>query len=157
MGSWLSGEIRERERVLSTFLEAEQERIARSCFDMARAFSQGATLIVHGTWPAASDAAHVAVEFMHPVIVGKRALPALALGNDPTGASRLRQLARPGDIGLGLTHGRGQRARAPASDCRPAGRRVLRRSMPGLPHDHPRDRPPRRQALIFPCPRPGTA
>jgi D-sedoheptulose 7-phosphate isomerase len=71
---------------------------------MARAFSHGATLIVHGTGPAASDAAHVAVEFMHPVIVGKRALPALALSNDPSGASRLRRLARPGDIALGLSH-----------------------------------------------------
>jgi D-sedoheptulose 7-phosphate isomerase len=102
--SRLSGEIRERERVLSTFLNHEQERIARICFDMARAFSQGATLIVHGTGPAATDAAHVAVEFMHPVIVGKRALPAVALSNDPSGASRLRNVPRPGDIGLGLTH-----------------------------------------------------
>ena len=100
----LSRVLGERERVLSTFLNHEQERIARVCFDMARAFSQGATLIVYGTGPAASDAAHVAVEFMHPVIVGKRALPALALSNDPSGASRLRHLPRPGDIALGLTH-----------------------------------------------------
>ena len=102
--SRLSAEIRERVRVLTTFLEAEQERIARVCFDMARAFSQGATLIVHGAGAAASDAAHVAVEFMHPVIVGKRALPALAISNDPSGAGRLPQLPRPGDIALGLTH-----------------------------------------------------
>src|SRR5437763_4334394 len=104
MASQPSGEIRERDRVLSTFLNDEQERIARVSFDMARAFSRGATLIVYGTGPGASDAAHVAVEFMHPVIVGKRALPALALSNDPTGASRLRHLPRPGDIALGLIH-----------------------------------------------------
>jgi D-sedoheptulose 7-phosphate isomerase len=102
--SRMSRSIADREHVLSEFLAAEQERIARVCFEMARAFSRGATLIVHGIGPAASDAAHVAVEFMHPVIVGKRALPALALSNDPSGASRLPYIPRPGDIGLGITH-----------------------------------------------------
>jgi D-sedoheptulose 7-phosphate isomerase len=97
-------ELREREQVLTAFLDREQERIGRICFDMARAFSQGATLFVHGIGPAASDAAHVAVEFMHPVIVGKRALPALALSNDPSGASHQPHLPRPGDIALGLIH-----------------------------------------------------
>jgi D-sedoheptulose 7-phosphate isomerase len=100
----LSGEIRERERVLSAFLNEEQDRIACVCFDMARAFIEGGSLIVYGSGPAASDAAHVAVEFMHPVIVGKRALPAIALSNDPSGASLRRQLPRPGDIALGLIH-----------------------------------------------------
>lgn len=102
--SRMSREIAGRESVLSAFLAAEQERIARVCFEMARAFSRGATLIVYGTGPAATDAAHVAVEFMHPVIVGKRALPALALSNDPTGASRLPYLPRRDDIALGITH-----------------------------------------------------
>jgi D-sedoheptulose 7-phosphate isomerase len=100
----MARDIATREEVLSGFLAAEQGRIARVCFEMARAFHRGATLIVHGTGPAASDAAHVAVEFMHPVIVGKRALPALALSNDPTGAGRLPHLPRPGDIALGITH-----------------------------------------------------
>jgi D-sedoheptulose 7-phosphate isomerase len=104
MAARLARQIRERERVLSNFLNAEQQSIAQICFDMARAFSQGAVLIVYGKGPAASDGAHVAVEFMHPVIVGKRALPALALGNDPSGASRLPHLPRPGDIALGLMH-----------------------------------------------------
>src|SRR5262249_44518103 len=49
---------------------------------------------------------HAAVEFMHPVIVGKRALPSIAPGNDPTGASALATLARPDDIALGISHGR---------------------------------------------------
>lgn len=95
----------ERERVLSGFLEAEQGRIALACHAMARAFARGGTLIPFGTGPAATDAAHVAVEFMHPVIVGKRALPALAPTNDPTGGSTLVLLARPDDIALGLVHG----------------------------------------------------
>src|SRR5215210_1028788 len=91
--------VSERERVLHAFLETEQDRLARACHDMARAFHQGATLIPFGTGGAATDAAHVAVEFMHPVIVGKRALPALA-----------GMPGRPGDIALGISHRRGDAA-----------------------------------------------
>ncbi len=84
----------ERERVLEAFLHAEKAAIALACHAMARAFSRGAVLHALGTAAAATDAAHVAVEFMHPVIVGKRALPALA-----------RADAAAGDIRLGIVHG----------------------------------------------------
>ncbi len=94
-----------RERVLAAFLESEKGRIALACHAMARAFARGGTLIPFGTGAAATDAAHVAVEFMHPVIVGKRALPAVAPTNDPAGAASLPRLARPDDIALGLVHG----------------------------------------------------
>ncbi len=73
---------------------------------MARAFARGGTLIAFGAGTAATDAAHAAVEFMHPVIVGKRALPALAPSSDPTGLSTLARLARPGDIALAISHHR---------------------------------------------------
>lgn len=96
--------VAERERVLADFLEAEKGQIAIACHATARAFGHGGTLFPFGTGAAASDAAHVAVEFMHPVIVGKRALPAIAPTNDPTGASTLARLARPGDIALGIVH-----------------------------------------------------
>ena len=69
------------------------------CHALARAFERGATLLAFGTDAAATDAAHVAVEFMHPVIVGKRALPALAPPND------LLALARAGDVALTIAHG----------------------------------------------------
>ncbi len=91
----LASKIAERERVLSTFLAAEQEQLALACHAMARAFTAGGTLVAWGSGAAASDAAHVAVEFMHPVIVGKRALPALAAP----------ELARAGDIAIGIVHG----------------------------------------------------
>jgi D-sedoheptulose 7-phosphate isomerase len=97
--------IQERERALLSFFEREQERLARACHELARSFAQGGTLVPFGTGAAATDAAHVAVEFMHPVIVGKRALPALAPPNDPTGASSPGHLLRGGDIALGLLHG----------------------------------------------------
>lgn len=78
-----------RARVLRDFLECEQDRLARACHDVARAFARGGTLIAHGAGPSVSDAAHVAVEFMHPVIVGKRALPAVAPEGDGVTAARL--------------------------------------------------------------------
>ena len=50
---------------------------------MAERFARGGRLIAVGRSPAArSDARHVAVEFVHPVIVGKRALPAIGLAGD---------------------------------------------------------------------------
>ncbi|MBW3554979.1 MAG: SIS domain-containing protein [Gemmatimonadetes bacterium] len=50
---------------------------------MAERFSRGGRLIACGVSPAdRSDVRHVAVEFVHPVIVGKRALPALGLTPD---------------------------------------------------------------------------
>ena len=96
----------ERERTLGAFFENEAPRIARACHDMARSFSRGGTLVAFGTGAAATDAAHVAVEFLHPVIVGKRALPALAPANDPTRESRPSRLLRADDIALALAHGR---------------------------------------------------
>lgn len=97
--------VAERERALSEFLEHEQDRLARACHELARAFARGGTLIAFGAGPAATDAAHAAVEFMHPVIVGKRALPAVAPSSDPTSLSTLERLARPGDVALALCHG----------------------------------------------------
>ena len=66
------------------------ERLARAAFDLARRFASGATMwCVAPEWP--EHARHVAVEFVHPVIVGKRALPAVAIeGRDPVAALRTR-------------------------------------------------------------------
>ena len=59
---------------------AEAEPLARCCHRMAERFARGGRLVAFGRSPAArSDARHVAVEFVHPVIVGKRALPAIGL------------------------------------------------------------------------------
>ena len=100
----LSALISERERVVRGFFEREAERLARACHAMARQFSRGGTLIPFGTGAAATDAAHATVEFMHPVIVGKRALPAISPASDPAGASTLSRLARPDDIAFAISH-----------------------------------------------------
>jgi hydrogenase maturation factor len=70
--------------------------LAGTSLALARRFSNGATMwCVAIGWP--HHANHVAVEFVHPVIVGKRALPAVAI-TDPDPVSTLRALVRRGDI-----------------------------------------------------------
>jgi D-sedoheptulose 7-phosphate isomerase len=65
------------------FFSEEAERLARVCHLMAERFARGGRLIAFGRSPAdRSDARHVAVEFVHPVIVGKRALPAIGLAGE---------------------------------------------------------------------------
>jgi D-sedoheptulose 7-phosphate isomerase len=108
----------EREEVVRTFFLTEAPRLAELCHVMARRFIRGGRLIAFGLGAAVTDAQHVSVEFVHPVIVGKRALPAFALPNDiasttglasadPRGflARQLQVLGRREDIALGMTHG----------------------------------------------------
>lgn len=69
---------------------------------MAERFARGGRLVAFGSSPAArSDVRHVAVEFVHPVIVGKRALPAIGLSAEggPLPA-QLGLLLEPGDIAI---------------------------------------------------------
>ncbi len=82
------------------FFEAEAERIAQLCHAMSERFAAGGRLIAAGSSPAGrSDARHVAVEFVHPVIVGKRALPAIGLAAEggPL-AAQIALTVEPGDI-----------------------------------------------------------
>jgi D-sedoheptulose 7-phosphate isomerase len=98
-------------------LAAQASAVAAACHAMAVRFHEGGKLIVFGTGGASADAQHVAVEFVHPVIVGKRALPAISLTTDVatvTGvaardgiaeifAHQIRYLAAPEDIALGIS------------------------------------------------------
>jgi D-sedoheptulose 7-phosphate isomerase len=92
--------VRARVEAGERFFEPEAERIARLCHRMAERFARGGRLIALGGTPAArSDARHVAVEFVHPVIVGKRALPAIALaGEGGPLPPQLELIAEPEDM-----------------------------------------------------------
>jgi hydrogenase maturation factor len=72
------------------------EELASAALTLARRFAAGGTMwCVAPEWP--SHGRHVAVEFVHPVIVGKRALPSMSI--DSAGAVNVvRLLARPGDV-----------------------------------------------------------
>ena len=65
----------------------DERVLATACRAMAGRFLRGGRLLAMGAGPGAADAAHVVVEFVHPVIVGKRALPALALPDGGSAAS----------------------------------------------------------------------
>src|ERR1700755_627564 len=98
-------------------LAGQADAVAAACHAMAVRFHRGGKLVVFGVGAASTDAQHVAVEFVHPVIVGKRALPAISLTTDVatvTGiaerdgvaaifAHQIRYLADPADIALGLS------------------------------------------------------
>ena len=79
-----------RREANAAWFAAEAERLARLCGEMAKRFARGGRLLATGD---VSDSRHVAVEFVHPVIVGKRALPALAVT-----PRELELLAGPDDM-----------------------------------------------------------
>ena len=98
-------------------LADDAAQVAAACHAMAIRFSRGGRLICFGSGGPSTDAQHIAVEFVHPVIVGKRALPAISLTGDVATltsvagregyaevyAHQLRHLAAPDDIALGVS------------------------------------------------------
>jgi len=91
--------------------------VTDTAFSMAVRFHHGGKLLAFGIGSSSTDAQHVAVEFVHPVIVGKRAFPAISLTTDiatqtaiaaragmaEVFAHQLEMLAEPGDIALGIS------------------------------------------------------
>lgn len=73
---------RESVEVKSRFFEANADEILSASQALAEAFGRGRKLLVCGNGGSATDAQHVAVEFMHPITVGRKALPAVCLAND---------------------------------------------------------------------------
>jgi D-sedoheptulose 7-phosphate isomerase len=108
---------RESIQTKEKFFAENGDRIAGCCAALARVFDQGGRLFVMGNGGSSCDAAHVAVEFMHPIIEKRPALPAIALttdtalltavGNDQDFAlafvQQLRMLGRAGDAALGIS------------------------------------------------------
>ena len=68
-----------RNEIFEQYFSAEARHLAEACREMSERFLRGGRLLAFGRGPYATDAQHVSVEFVHPVIVGKRALPALDL------------------------------------------------------------------------------
>ena len=96
----IRNELLRRNGIFEAFFEAEAPRLAEACHEMSRRFLAGGRLLAFGNGSASTDAQHVSVEFVHPVIVGKRALPALDLG--PDFERRLPVLLQPEDMVMGF-------------------------------------------------------
>jgi len=89
-----------RNRLCESFFAREAPRLAGACREMAERFLRGGRLLAFGRGPCATDAQHVSVEFVHPVIVGKRALPALDLSL--SFQHGLEAVLRPEDMVMGF-------------------------------------------------------
>jgi D-sedoheptulose 7-phosphate isomerase len=89
-----------RNQLIETFFAREAPRLAEACRQMSERFLQGGRLLAFGRGPYSTDAQHVSVEFVHPVIMGKRALPAL----DVSAMFRpwLETILHPEDIVMGF-------------------------------------------------------
>ena len=73
---------RESAALQEQFFTAHAEDIERCVHALAERFAAGGRLLCMGNGGSACDAQHVAVEFQHPIIEKRRALPATALAND---------------------------------------------------------------------------
>ncbi len=96
----LAARIRARVPIVRTFFEREAPRIAAAARALAERFERGGCLYAFGRGPYATDAAHLSVEFVHPVIVGKRALPAFDLSAAPE--AFVATLVGPDDVAIAL-------------------------------------------------------
>jgi D-sedoheptulose 7-phosphate isomerase len=82
LGFSLLEKARESVEIKSQFFADNKDRILAASLLLARAFHRGSKLLVCGNGGSATDAQHIAVEFMHPITVGRKALPAICLTND---------------------------------------------------------------------------
>jgi D-sedoheptulose 7-phosphate isomerase len=90
----------ERNQIYEDFFTREARRLAEACREMSERFLRGGRLLAFGRGPYVTDAQHVSVEFVHPVIVGKRALPALDLS--VLFRPWIQAILRPEDIVMGF-------------------------------------------------------
>src|SRR5215510_1831626 len=109
--------VRESVEMKEKFFTENADRIGILCEQMAQRFREGRKLLVMGNGGSACDALHVAVEFKHPIIEKRRALPAEALmadiatltaiSNDVDFSrvfvNQLRLVSQPGDMALAIS------------------------------------------------------
>jgi D-sedoheptulose 7-phosphate isomerase len=103
----VDGLLARRTEANGRFFEVEADRTARLCHRMAERFARGGRLVAMGASPQArSDVRHVAVEFVHPVIVGKRALPAVGLAAEGGPIAAQAELTcEPHDVAIAFDAG----------------------------------------------------
>ena len=103
--------------VKQKFFEKYADQIGELCERMAERFRSGGRLWTMGNGGSACDAQHIAVEFVHPIIGKRRALPAqdlvaempvmTAIANDKDYArifvDQLELWARPEDMALAIS------------------------------------------------------
>jgi D-sedoheptulose 7-phosphate isomerase len=113
----LLAKCRDSVEVKSAFFETHADDVLRAARLLADSYRRGGRLYTMGNGGSSCDAAHIAVEFQHPVTAGRPALPAQnlaqdmamisAVGNDvgfaEVFARQMPGLVRPGDVALGVS------------------------------------------------------
>lgn len=89
-----------RNELFRAFFARDAAPLALACREMSGRFLRGGRLLAFGQGAFATDAQHVSVEFVHPVIVGKRALPAIDIS--PLFSPWLRAVVQPDDMVMGF-------------------------------------------------------
>jgi D-sedoheptulose 7-phosphate isomerase len=130
----LSSQFERRNQISAEYIPEHSSTLTEVCQEMAERFRRGGRLLAAGVGAYATDAQHVSVEFVHPVIVGKRALPALDLSMAPS--AMFDALARPDDIVMGFAPPEGDAALTTTLD-RMRDRGALVCSWPGSLGRHP--------------------
>ena len=125
-------QMRARNEVSTAFFAREARALAELSARMADRFRRGGRLLAFGGAGGVSDAQHVAVEFVHPVLAGKRALPALDLSADYTNV--VPALAGASDIVMGF--GGGSDATVGRTLAEAADRGALCVALPGHTGDY---------------------
>ena len=123
----------ERNQLCEEFFAREAGRLAYACREMSDRFLRGGRLLAFGRGSYATDAQHVSVEFVHPVIVGKRALPALDLSM--LYRPWLEAILRADDMVMGFGPPEGDPDVWSALDLARA-RRAMTFALPGLEGDY---------------------
>ncbi len=100
LATLVEGRLLKRNQLCESFFAREATRLAAACREMSERFLRGGRLLAFGRGPYATDAQHVSVEFVHPVIVGKRALPAIDLSI--LFRPWMESILRPEDIVMGF-------------------------------------------------------
>ncbi len=120
----------------TAFAEQMADTIAEAARRITRCFEGGGKLLLFGNGGSASDAQHLAAEFVNRFVAERRALPALALTTDTSALTSIandrqydevfsRQVeawGRPGDIALAIsTSGRSPSVLRAVATCRALG------------------------------------
>ena len=82
MRSSIVRKARESAGLVTSFLDECAGDLERTAHELASRFRRGGRLHVMGNGGSSCDAQHVAVEFQHPIIEKRRALPSFAIGTD---------------------------------------------------------------------------
>ncbi len=104
-------------RVKAAFAREHADKIAEVALLIAQAFREGGKVLLFGNGGSATDASHIAAEFVNRFLMERPPLPAIALNTDPAVmtsicndygyeqvfSKQVAALGREGDVAIGIS------------------------------------------------------